>query len=109
MGSHGIDDGRPESELSRPEPPTRLRTVWMALAIGILALILILIFILQNPQKVHLSFLGFHGQLPLGVAVLFAWILGAVIMAAFGSARMFQLRTRSRGARHQDGRPNDRQ
>ncbi len=85
------------------EEHTRLSGAWTALVIGILALVLILVFILQNLQPVEISFLVFHGHLPLAVALLFAVILGAVIVLAFGGARITQLRGVARRARRQDG------
>jgi len=60
--------------------------------IGLLALVVILIFILQNQQSVQIKFLMFEGNLPLAIALLFALILGAIIVFAFGAARIFQLR-----------------
>jgi len=85
------------------EEHTRLSGAWTALIIGILALVLILVFILQNLQSVEISFLVFHGHLPLAVALLFAVILGAVIVLAFGGARITQLRGVAKRARRQDG------
>jgi uncharacterized integral membrane protein len=98
------------SEVRRDQEPypgeqnTRLSGAWTALLIGILALALILIFILQNLQSVDLSFLFFKGQLPLGVALLFSVILGAIIVLAFGGARIIQLRMVARNARRKRGR-----
>ena len=60
---------------------------------------MILIFILQNLQSVQLSFLFFQGHLPLAVALLFAVILGAAIVLAFGGARIIQLRVVARASR----------
>ncbi len=85
---------------------TRLSGAWTALVIGVLALIVILVFILQNLQSVELSFLVFHGRLPLAVALLFAVILGAVIVMAFGAARIGQLRMVTRRARRRNGAPS---
>jgi putative membrane protein len=98
----------PPEKPSEPEPypgeeHTRLSGAWTALVIGVLALVLILIFILQNLQNVQLSFLFFQGHLPLAVALLFAVILGAVIVLAFGGARISQLRGVARRSRRQDG------
>lgn len=89
----------PEKEPYPGEEHTRLSGAWTALVIGILALVLILVFILQNLQSVEISFLIFHGHLPLAVALLFAVILGAVIVLAFGGARITQLRGVARRAR----------
>ena len=65
---------------------------WTAIVIGLLALVVILVFILQNQQSVQIKFLMFEGNLPVAIALLFALILGAVIVVAFGAARILQLR-----------------
>jgi uncharacterized integral membrane protein len=83
-----VDSGEPLPGEQR----TRLSGAWTAIVVGLLALVVILVFILQNGQKVEVTFLMFSGQLPLAVALLFALILGAVIVFAFGAARIFQLR-----------------
>ena len=78
--------------------------------IAVLALVAILVFILQNSATVSLSFLFFHGRLPLAIALLFAMLLGAVIVLASGAARILQLRAVARRAgRRQDdaGPPSD--
>ena len=74
------------------ERRTRLSGAWTAIVIGLLALVVILVFILQNQQSVQIKFLMFEGNLPLAIALLFALILGAVIVVAFGAARILQLR-----------------
>jgi lipopolysaccharide assembly protein A len=84
-----------EKDTDEPLPGerrTRLSGAWTAIVIGLLALVAILVFILQNQQSVEVAFLIFHGHLPLAVAMLFALILGAVVVFAFGTARIFQLR-----------------
>ena len=99
-------DAQPEREVYPGERRTRLSGAWTALVVGILALLLILVFILQNLQSVELSFLVFHGHLPLAVALLFAVILGAIIVLAFGGARITQLRMVARNARRQNEKTN---
>jgi lipopolysaccharide assembly protein A len=84
-----------EKEPDEPLPGerrTRLSGAWTAIVIGLIALVVILVFILQNQQSVEVTFLMFQGHLPLAVALLFALILGAVIVFAFGAARILQLR-----------------
>ena len=81
-----------EPEAPRGERGTRLSTAWTAVVFGLLILVVILIFILQNQKSVEMSFLMFSGRLPLAVALLFAMILGALIVFAFGAARILQLR-----------------
>jgi lipopolysaccharide assembly protein A len=93
------------SEAGEPLPGerrTRLSGAWTAIVIGLLALVIILVFILQNGQKVEVTFLMFRGQLPLAVALLFALIFGAVIVFAFGAARILQLRMVAGRARRKD-------
>jgi uncharacterized integral membrane protein len=85
----------PDTEAHGPLPGerrTRLSGAWTAIVIGLLALVVILVFILQNQQSVQIKFLMFEGNLPLAIALLFALILGAVIVFAFGAARILQLR-----------------
>jgi uncharacterized integral membrane protein len=99
----------PERELEpgpEPEPQplpgetgTRLSGAWTAVVVGLLLLVVILVFILQNQQSVQLSFLFLSGHLPLAVALLFAMILGALIVFAFGAARILQLRMVARARR----------
>jgi len=103
----------PSLPAAQPEQPpypgeqnTRLSGAWTAVVIGLLALVLILIFILQNLQSVELSFLVFHGHLPLAVALLFAVILGATIVLAFGGARIMQLRMVARASRRRGVKSN---
>jgi len=51
-----------------------------------------LIFILQNGREVPINFVSAHGHLPLGVALLFAAVIGALIVVVCGAARILQLR-----------------
>ena len=66
-----------------------LRTSLIAAAVG---LVVVMIFIIQNAHAVNISFLGAHLRLSLAVALLFAAIAGALLMAAAGTARITQLR-----------------
>jgi uncharacterized integral membrane protein len=55
-------------------------------------LLLLLIFVLQNGQSVDVSFLGLHGHLPMGVALLLSAVVGVLVVALPGTARIVQLR-----------------
>jgi putative membrane protein len=92
MDSTPQSEVKPESEALPGESRTRLSGAWTAVVAGLVLLIVILVFILQNQQSVEVSFLVFSGHLPLAVALLFAMILGALIVFAFGAARILQLR-----------------
>jgi putative membrane protein len=72
--------------------PTRMSRAWSAMIFFAFVLIVLLIFILQNGQRVKVSFVGSHGHLPLAVAMLFAAIAGALLVAIPGIGRMIQLR-----------------
>ena len=76
------------------------------MVVGLLILVVVLVFILQNQQSVEVSFLFLSGHLPLAVALLFAMILGAMIVVAFGAARILQLRMVAGRARRKVAPPN---
>lgn len=78
---------------------TRTSAVWVALVASLVVLVLLLVFILENGQRVHVSFLGAHGALPLGVALLLAAVIGGLVVALSGAARILQIRARARRAR----------
>ena len=65
--------------------------MWIALVLGALILVLLLVFILQNNTSADFVYLGWNFTLPLGVAMLFAAIAGMLVMALFGSVRLFKL------------------
>jgi uncharacterized integral membrane protein len=93
----------PDAEAEKPYPgerQTRLSGAWTALVVGLVILVVILVFILQNLQSVEVHLFVFQGELPLAVALLFAMVLGAVVVLAFGAGRILQLRLVARRARH---------
>jgi lipopolysaccharide assembly protein A len=75
---------------------TRIGGVWIASALFALVLLLLLIFILQNGTRVQISYLGAHGRLPLGVALLLAAVLGVLLVVIPGTGRIIQLRMTAR-------------
>jgi len=105
----------PESEVaaSSAEPtlpqhtvePTRTRLVWTMVGIGVILSFAILVFILQNGQRVRVRFLMVNATLPLGAALLFAALLGALLVLVAGAARVLQLRVVSRRHRRADQAP----
>jgi lipopolysaccharide assembly protein A len=86
---------------------TRIGGVWLASALFALVLLFLLIFILQNGNKVEISYLGMHGHLPLGVALLLAAVLGVVLVVIPGTGRILQLRATARRHRLMDARAQD--
>jgi uncharacterized integral membrane protein len=75
---------------------TRMGAVWIAAASPAVVLVLLLIFILQNSRTVQISYLGAHGHLPLGVALLLAAVLGTLLVVIPGTARIIQLKITAR-------------
>jgi uncharacterized integral membrane protein len=71
----------------------------MGLLAGIGALILLVIFIVQNAHAVHITFFGAHASVSLAAILLGAAIAGALVMAAAGTARITQLRRTARWTR----------
>jgi uncharacterized integral membrane protein len=81
---------------------TRIGGVWVAGALFAVVLLLLLIFILENGQKVKVSFFGAAGHLPLGVALLLAAVLGVLLVVIPGTGRILQLRMTARRHRRAD-------
>ncbi|HWC81378.1 MAG TPA: lipopolysaccharide assembly protein LapA domain-containing protein [Pseudonocardiaceae bacterium] len=77
---------------------TRISSTWVAVIVAVIVLIFFLIFILQNLDSVTVHFLGAAGTLPLGVALLFAGVGGALVVVLIGTARIMQLRRVARRA-----------
>jgi lipopolysaccharide assembly protein A len=84
--------------------PTRTSMVWTMVGIGVVLLVAILVFILQNGQRVRVRFLMVDGTVPLGVALMFAALLGALLVLVAGAARVLQLRVVARRHRRNDRR-----
>ena len=75
---------------------TRTGGVWVGLALSAVVLLLLLIFILENEQRVDIAYFGAHGHLPLGVALLLAAVAGALLALIPGTVRIIQLRRTAR-------------
>ncbi|MBT8159479.1 lipopolysaccharide assembly protein LapA domain-containing protein [Arthrobacter sp. GN70] len=73
--------------------------MWAAVIVALLALILLIIFILQNQQPVNVLFLGLAGSVSLGMALFIAAVAGGILVAAAGAARIIQLRSNARKIR----------
>jgi len=71
---------------------TRASALWSSLILGFLILIVLLIFITQNTASTAFTFINWHWNLPLGVAILLAAVAGGLVTALVSAARMFQLR-----------------
>jgi uncharacterized integral membrane protein len=106
-------DTEPDADVTRPPvPPTPTplpraykrsfsRAAWFALIVGAVALIFLLIFVLQNNVPALFTFGAWTFTSPLGVAMLFAAIAGALVTAMVGTVRMFVLGRSVRTLEHE--------
>jgi lipopolysaccharide assembly protein A len=83
---------------------TRISGLWVSVGFFAVILLLLLIFILQNGTKVDISYMGAHGHLPLGVALLLSAVCGVLLVVLAGAARISQLRTVARRHRRADAK-----
>lgn len=108
----GVEPDRvpPRQELQEIEQRvrrTRVSATWVGIIISIVVLVLLLIFILENLRDVKVTYFGATGQLPLGVALIFAAIGGALLVAMVGVARLTQLRLNARQRRRAIANPRN--
>ena len=97
--SHG-DTGQEQPSRTTPVEPTtqkaakrtRMSGSWVAVALFAVVLVLLLIFILENSQRVDIAYFGVHGHMTLGVALLLAAVLGIVLVVIAWFARGVRVR-----------------
>ena len=75
---------------------TRASATWTAVAFGMVFLVVVLVFILENLQDVKVTFLGASWRVPLAIDLLLAAVLGGAVVFSAGAVRLLQLRVRSR-------------
>ena len=94
----GVEPGPTERTVPPGKVPQRTRVsgIWVASIAAVVVLLLLLIFILQNGDRVKINIFGANPTLPLGVALLLAAVLGALLVALIGAARVVQLRHTAR-------------
>jgi uncharacterized integral membrane protein len=83
-----------ETAPASPTGRTRISGAWVGIVIGVVVLVLLLSFIIQNSQSVKVSFFTVSGHIPLGVALLLAAVGGVLLAAVVASLRIWQLRHR---------------
>jgi uncharacterized integral membrane protein len=71
---------------------TRTGTAWLVMCTAVAALVVLVVFMLQNTGSVGVTFLWMHGSVPLALALLTAGVGAAVLAMVFGQARIGQLR-----------------
>ncbi|RAX47333.1 DUF1049 domain-containing protein [Arthrobacter sp. AQ5-05] len=103
MGNESLQPEATNGPAPSPAPAapvggTRAAVIWTSTVVAVAVLILLVIFMVQNQDQVAVYFLGFQGQLALGVAMLIAAVGGAVVVSIAGAVRIIQLRARAHTA-----------
>jgi len=76
---------------------TRTSAAWLGISVGVLLLIALIVFMLQNTGPVAVSFLGMTGTAPLALTLLIAGVAVGLVVLVFASLRIGQLRRRAGG------------
>lgn len=87
-----------------PIKRARIRGLWIAIIIFAVVLLFLLIFILQNNRDANISYLGMHGHMPLGVALLLAAVCGALLAILAAAVRIAQLHSAARKHRRAEAK-----
>lgn len=83
-----------------PAHPTRAALLWSATVAVLVLLGLLIVFILQNQEQVSVQYFGLAGTVPVGIALTIAAVVGGLLVAVTGAARIVQLRTSTARLRH---------
>lgn len=101
-------ESAPEEEVETETPQegsydviasSRISRLWIRILPAIAVLVLIVVFVFQNTKDVRVRLFTFGRSMPLSVALIGAAVLGALLVLALGSARIFQLRREVRRSR----------
>ncbi|MDP9935978.1 lipopolysaccharide assembly LapA domain-containing protein [Paenarthrobacter nicotinovorans] len=85
--------------------PTRTAALWVAVAVGLVVLVMLIIFFVQNQDMTTVRFFGLEGTLALGTTLFIAAVGGGVLVALAGGARILQLRIADHRRRKIPGGP----
>jgi putative membrane protein len=91
--------GPPEVSPAGRLPRTRTGAAWFGICTAGVALVVLIVFMLQNTRSVEVTFLWMHGSVPLALALLVAGVGVAILAMAVAAARIGQLRRLSRWRR----------
>ena len=92
---HGTGGGQDRERLAgteRPAKHSKLGGTWTMLVLGAAILVLLLVFILTNTQRVEVHLYGAHATASLGTALVLAAALGILLVVVPGGGRIIQLR-----------------
>lgn len=78
---------------------TRSGAIWATTIFSLIVLVLLIIFIFQNPQYTSLNYFAWSGSINVGVLVLASAVAGGIIVALAGAARIIALKAQKRRQR----------
>lgn len=78
---------------------TRSGAIWTTTIFSLIVLILLIIFIFQNPQYTSLNYFAWSGTINVGVLVLASAVAGGIIVALAGAGRIIALKAQKRRQR----------
>jgi putative membrane protein len=84
--------------VAQPQNRSRVGATWVSLVVFLVILIALIIFILQNSKIVNIQYLGAHGSVSFGVAMLVAAVAGSVLTVLIGSVRILQLKLKNKAS-----------
>lgn len=101
MTGHPPPAGEPHGQRRSAAPSggslrTRAGYAWSALVAAALIGLLLLIFIMENPDAARIHLFFWHATMPLGVMILLSVIAGALLMSLVAGWRILQLRHTAR-------------
>lgn len=70
-----------------PVPRTRTGATWVGICAAVLTLVVLIVFMLQNPRRVEVSFLWMNGSVPLALALLIAGVGVGIVAMVVGTVR----------------------
>ncbi|NWL34657.1 LapA family protein [Paenarthrobacter nitroguajacolicus] len=85
--------------------PTRTAALWVAVAVGLAVLVMLIVFFVQNQDMITVRFFGLEGTLALGTTLFIAAVGGGVLVALAGGARILQLRMNNHRRKKAAGGP----
>lgn len=87
----------PSTTSARPAkrtPRSRAGAIWVGSCVAAVVVIALIVFMLQNTQRVQVTFLAMQGTVPLAIALLIAGVGVGIVALTIGTIRISQLRRR---------------
>ena len=85
---------------TKKTPGSRAGAIWVGICVAAVVLVALVVFMLQNTQRVQVTFLAMQGTVPLAIALLIAGVGVGILALTIGTIRISQLRRRLSYERH---------